>query len=187
MKLKIHDKPGLAAALMSAVALLLWAVFDAPGGPRWIALPFALLYSLLALLCVLGGLVRHMMLQWNVGKTGAVLLVPSAAVLGLLVILTLPSAPSAAGIAAPTFSQVQAIVGQRCLPCHAIHPSDPTFPAAPNGVVFEDPAVLQKFATKIKERVFVTKTMPLVNRTQITEEERAQLAAWVDSGAPIHD
>jgi uncharacterized membrane protein len=144
-------------------------------------------WVLLALLCVLGGLVRHMMLQWNVGKTGAVLLVPSAAVLGLLVILTLPSAPSAAGIAAPTFSQVQAIVGQRCLPCHAIHPSDPTFPAAPNGVVFEDPAVLQKFATKIKERVFVTKTMPLVNRTQITEEERAQLAAWVDSGAPIHD
>ena len=41
------DKPGLAAALMSAVALLLWAVFDAPGGPRWIALPFALFYSLL--------------------------------------------------------------------------------------------------------------------------------------------
>ena len=52
MKLKIHDKPGLAAALMSAVALLLWAVFDAPDGPRWIALPFALLYSLLALLCL---------------------------------------------------------------------------------------------------------------------------------------
>ena len=52
MKLKIHDRPGLAVALMSAVALLLWAVFDAPGGPRWIALPFALFYSLLALLCL---------------------------------------------------------------------------------------------------------------------------------------
>ena len=52
MKLKIHDRPGLAAALMSAVALLLWALFDAPGGPHWIALPFALFYSPLAALCL---------------------------------------------------------------------------------------------------------------------------------------
>ncbi len=52
MKLQIHDKPGLAAALMSAAALLLWGLFDAGGKAGWIALPFALFYSLLAALCL---------------------------------------------------------------------------------------------------------------------------------------
>ena len=28
------------------------------------------------------------------------------------------------------------------------------------------------------------KTMPLMNKTLMTEEERAELAAWVDQGAP---
>lgn len=52
MKLQIHDRPGLAAALISAAALLLWLLFDAAGRAGWIVLPFALFYSLLAALCL---------------------------------------------------------------------------------------------------------------------------------------
>ena len=52
MKLQIHDRPGLAAALMAAAALLLWVLFDTAGEARWIVLPFALVYSLLAALCL---------------------------------------------------------------------------------------------------------------------------------------
>lgn len=52
MKLQIHDRPGLAAALISAAALLLWLLVDAAGRAGWIALPFALFYSLLAALCL---------------------------------------------------------------------------------------------------------------------------------------
>jgi uncharacterized membrane protein len=146
-----------------------------------------LAWVLLVLLCVLGAVTRHMMLQWNYGKTGAAYLVPIGATVALMIYLSAPPAAATVSAAAPSFSRVQAIVGQRCLPCHSAHPSDPTFPAPPNGVTFESADSLHQFAAKIRQRVFVEKTMPLVNRTQITEEERAELAAWVDAGAATHD
>ncbi|MGZ3652689.1 MAG: urate hydroxylase PuuD [Bdellovibrionota bacterium] len=144
-------------------------------------------WILLALLCLLGGITRHMMLQWNYGRTGAVYLIPIGVTALLMVALTSPWEHTANTTTAPKYARVQAIMGQRCLTCHSQHPSDATFPAPPNGVSFEDPATVQKFAAKIKERVFTTKTMPLVNRTNITEEERSEIAAWVDAGAIIHD
>jgi uncharacterized membrane protein len=154
---------------------------------------FALAYGhsaawiLLFLLCVLGATTRHMMLQWNVGKTGAQLLVPIGATAALMVFLSRAPEAATSQASKPSFTKVQAIVGQRCLPCHSQHPSDPTFPVPPNGVTFETADNLQKFAPKIKQRVFIDKTMPLVNRTQITDDERALLAAWVDGGADTHD
>lgn len=83
----------------------------------------------------------------------------------------------------PSFVKVQAIVKERCLACHSAHPTDPTFPAPPNGVTFESPEILKTYAARIRDRVFVSKTMPLVNRTNMTDEERETMNAWVLSGA----
>ena len=48
-----------------------------------------------------------------------------------------------------------------CLSCHAAKPSDPTFPAPPNGVTFESPEILKSYAERIRDQVYVSKTMPL--------------------------
>ncbi len=144
-------------------------------------------WIVLLLLCVLGGLVRHMMLQWNVGKTGAWLLAPILAVLALM--MAIPHLHEKAAMASvgekPDFAQVQAVVKARCLSCHSAKPTDEIFTVAPNGVIFENPEVLRQYADRIRDRVVVTKTMPLVNRTQMTEEERELINAWVLSGADI--
>jgi len=40
-------------------------------------------------------------------------------------------------------------------------------------------------AERINIRAVVTKTMPLANKTVITEEERQLLGAWIAQGAKI--
>lgn len=146
-------------------------------------------WVVLILLCLLGGLVRHMMLQWNYGKTGAWLLAPiSLTVAAMIAIpsLTDRAAASSAG-PKPSFTQVQAIVKERCLSCHSAKPTDATFPVPPNGVTFESPEILKQYADRIRDRVYVSKTMPLVNRTNMTDDERSVMNSWVLSGADIHE
>lgn len=46
------------------------------------------------------------------------------------------------------------------------------FPAAPAGVMFDTPQQVQAFAARIKERAVVNRTMPFVNKTGMSEEER---------------
>lgn len=82
-----------------------------------------------------------------------------------------------------TWPQVKPIIDARCHPCHAAKPTEPMFPAAPNGVMFDLPEQVQRMAPRIKERAVLTKTMPFINKTQMTDEERAVLGQWLDQGA----
>jgi uncharacterized membrane protein len=63
------------------------------------------------------------------------------------------------------FAQVQAIVGQRCTPCHSAHPSDEVFTSAPNGVIFDTPEQIRGYLRQIETRVVTTHNMPLGNKT----------------------
>lgn len=94
-----------------------------------------------------------------------------------------PSTAAYAGLPPVHFAEVQAIVQRRCLTCHSAHPTNPSFPQPPNGVILEDPARLQALAPRILVRAVETKTMPLGNLTGMTEDERRTLGAWVVQGA----
>jgi uncharacterized membrane protein len=76
-------------------------------------------------------------------------------------------------------ASMQSIVEQRCVPCHATHPTQAGFPAAPNGVVLESVDELMRHLPQVKQQV-VTRAMPLGNLTGMTPEERALLLHWVD-------
>ena len=80
---------------------------------------------------------------------------------------------------------MQEIIGNRCLRCHSLHPSDDVFHAAPVGVMFDTPEQIGTMATRIKYRAYDLGNMPFNNKTGITPAERAELAAWVDSGSPL--
>jgi uncharacterized membrane protein len=82
-----------------------------------------------------------------------------------------------------TFADARSIVDRRCAACHSAAPSITDFGAAPGGVSFDDPARIQALATRIRARAVETRTMPLGNRTNMTERERALLARWIDQGA----
>ena len=85
-----------------------------------------------------------------------------------------------------TFARAQEIIGTRCLRCHSEHPGDDIFKSAPNGVMFDTPEEIKTMASKIKYRAYDLANMPFNNKTHITDEERAELAAWVDAGAHIN-
>jgi len=81
------------------------------------------------------------------------------------------------------FADVRSIVDRRCAACHSATPSITDFGAAPGGVSFDDPARIQALAARIRARAVETRTMPLGNRTNMTDRERAILARWIDQGA----
>jgi len=83
------------------------------------------------------------------------------------------------------FTTAQAIVQKHCVTCHSAAPTHAAFSAPPLGAVFDTPAHIQTYAPKINERAVLSTSMPLGNETGMTDEERAQLGAWIKQGAKI--
>lgn len=84
-----------------------------------------------------------------------------------------------------SFAEVNAIIQNRCVTCHSSKPTDETYAAAPNGVMFDTPGDIVKMKEKIMQRVVITKTMPQNNKTGITQKERDQIRCWIDQGAAV--
>lgn len=83
------------------------------------------------------------------------------------------------------FSQVNAIVQERCVSCHSSRPTDNVYTAPPNGVVYDVPNDIIKKKDLIMQRVVVTKTMPQNNKTGMTPEERDIIRCWLEQGASL--
>ncbi len=148
-------------------------------------------WLVLIFLCILGGLVRHYMILLEKKKPGRrAYLIAAVLVFITLVIGTAPELSRASRhdidhSEKVSFAEVKQIIGRRCIGCHSSAPNDSDFSDAPNGVKFDDDAMVQAFAQRIKARTVELKTMPLNNKTNMTDEERARLGAWVDAGALI--
>jgi len=144
-------------------------------------------YGWLILVALMGlaAWTRHFFNLRNQGKV--VWAIPASAALGTLVVIVAAAprqAPPSSQQASVSFSQAQAVISQRCLPCHSAHPTQPGFESAPSGVMFDTPADIVARASQIDEQAVVTKNMPLGNLTSITQPERDLLGAWVHEGAP---
>jgi uncharacterized membrane protein len=107
------------------------------------------------------------------------------AVVGLAGITRIEVKPKIAVDYPVPFARVREIVGARCLRCHSAHPSDDYFKSPPVGIMFDTPGQIGVMAQRIRVRAYELETMPLDNKTQITDQERAELAAWVDHGARL--
>ncbi|SDG64389.1 MULTISPECIES: urate hydroxylase PuuD [unclassified Duganella] len=140
-------------------------------------------WLVLALIMAAGVFIRHFFnlrhkgrVEWRYPAIGVALLAGVAVAIA-------PARPVSATVAAPEFASVKAVVDARCLSCHAAHPTQPGFAAAPLGVAFDTAAEIHQNAEKIYKQVVQTKAMPLANLTNMTDAERAQIAAWYEAGA----
>jgi uncharacterized membrane protein len=145
-------------------------------------------WLVLLLLFVAGAAVRHAMIGRGASSRWA--LVPAGLALAGAMFLSTPKgaaqpAASAAADAVPSFAVVRSVIAQRCLPCHSQYQSDRTFGPAPGGVTFDTPESITRLAERIRVRAVETKTMPLANKTGMTDDERALLARWIQVGAPL--
>jgi uncharacterized membrane protein len=101
-----------------------------------------------------------------------------------------PTAPAQAAAPAqasnaqgPSFEKVHSVIQERCSVCHSAKPTSPLFSAAPGGVMFDTPQQIQQEAARIQAQAVTTQIMPLGNITQMTQQERDLIGAWITQGA----
>jgi uncharacterized membrane protein len=111
--------------------------------------------------------------------------IPASAAVGVIA-LAVAIAPRGVSTtsAGGSFSQTQAMIARRCQPCHSAQPTQPGYPQAPAGVMFDTREQIVGRAQQIYQQAVVTKNMPFGNLTGMTQDERDVLAAWVQQGAP---
>ena len=85
---------------------------------------------------------------------------------------------SSATVRTDADNEVAALVEKHCTSCHASEPTDDIFKVAPLGVKFDNWADIKRYAPQIYQRAAVTKDMPFLNKTGMTEEERQAIASW---------
>jgi uncharacterized membrane protein len=145
----------------------------------------------LLVLIAAGAGVRHMLnvrytfRRWKPALAGTI-----AVSLAVLFLLTRPepasSRPDTADVPAlVTYADARPIIDRRCAACHSQSPAITEFGPAPAGVAFDTPEQMQAMAPRIRVRAVETQTMPLGNRTHMTERERAILKRWLELGAPV--
>jgi uncharacterized membrane protein len=142
-------------------------------------------WAILALISAAGVLIRVFFNRRHKGFNSWPYLVAAAALLVVVGVWTAPHIQPLPPVQGPvTLDRVRSIVGQRCVVCHSKAPTFPGVTQPPAGVVLMSADGVVQNAQRIYQQVVVNRIMPLGNATQMTEQERAVIAAWVRAGAP---
>jgi uncharacterized membrane protein len=139
-------------------------------------------WLVVAAILILGGVIRDYFNSKNAGLSGNRLKWqwPVAGLfVALLMVLTahLPVAVSQDTDVSDV--GVTEIVEVHCAGCHSTSPTDEDFTEAPGGVTFDDLASVRAMADKVYTQAVVSDVMPLGNKTDMSDEERAILGAWL--------
>jgi uncharacterized membrane protein len=140
-------------------------------------------WLVLVALMAIGALARHFFNLRHAGRN--VWWIPATALVGLGVVAFLirpPSNPAvASGGPAVPFAKANAVIRERCVPCHSASPTQPGVGSAPKGIRFDTRAEIEAQAQAIEQQAVVTKAMPLANVTHMTQAERDLLGRWLRS------
>ena len=138
-------------------------------------------WLVLVLVMGAGALIRHFFvarhkalvqgrpLPWGYAIAGCVLL-------GAVIAWLAPAPTTAAASGPVSFTQVRAVVAQRCVMCHNAQ-------LANKGVALDSAEGIEQHAQALYQQAVLQKTMPLNNATLITVAERALLGRWFEAGA----
>ncbi len=148
-------------------------------------------WVVIALILPIGAIVRHYFNAHDSGKHGRALRWqwPAASVLLLILMLFVAWRPDYSDAvqltstketnSAALTEQAFTIVKQRCAVCHSANPTD-FVGAAPGGVEYDTIDLIRQYAPQIRAQSILSHTMPPGNITEMTDEERALLSAWID-------
>jgi len=138
-------------------------------------------WAILAALALIGAWARHFFNLRHRGVYRPMVLISAFIAFCVLVWLMRPQPPAEAADAEAVISDsaALALVKARCGSCHSASPSDQVFTAAPAGVMFDRLDQLLRLKDRIEARAVLTRDMPFMNKTGMTEEERTQLGQWI--------
>jgi len=136
---------------------------------------------LVLMLMMLGGaLIRFFFVSRHKNKPHYPALILGSCLLIAAIFITAPPRPTASSTApmsAPNFTQVKAIIEQRCVACHNAN-------IANKNIRLDSDESIQSQMALIYQQAVVTKIMPMNNATGITEDERRTLEAWFKAHNP---
>ncbi|MFD1694275.1 urate hydroxylase PuuD [Roseibium aestuarii] len=137
-------------------------------------------WLLVALILVIGGMVRHFFNRHEAGDPVARFwwTLPVAAV-GLLAAVIMTAPKDYSGGAAVADATVLQIARAHCAMCHATVPTHEAFEDAPKGIHLETIEDLRRYADLIMVQAVQSDAMPLGNETGMTLEERETLGTWI--------
>jgi uncharacterized membrane protein len=143
-------------------------------------------WLVLVALMAIGAWIRHFFNLRHAGRN--VWWIPLTAALGIAAVAVAirpTGGPGGMAVAAGSVSsaRAEAIVEQRCVPCHSAHPT--RVAAAPLGIELDTAAQIHAQAEAIKRVAVDSQLMPLGNATGMTPAERDELGAWIRAGASI--
>ncbi len=144
-------------------------------------------WAVLAAISLVGMGVRHHFNLKNQGNRKKWILPVAAGAMVALALVSNVTANLGNEIEGPpiAFREIQPIIQKRCASCHSAVPTDDVYTIAPNGVMFDTPKQIQKWADTILQRSVILKNMPLGNKTGITDEERHKIGRWIKWGAKL--
>ena len=136
-------------------------------------------WAVLIALGVVGVLIRHYFNVRHLPGRKMWLAVAAGSGFVIIAILTIPQLGSGrAQLENIEFAQVRQIILERCTVCHSRSPVQPGFQASPGGLMMDTDDEIINLAHRIQIAVAASRSMPLGNVTQMTEDERKLIDAW---------
>jgi uncharacterized membrane protein len=138
-------------------------------------------WILVGLIVVGGGALRHFLVRHEVGDPIDEIAWTIPIIFGALTAalwLTEPAKRIGEGMKVSD-EEALALTHKHCTMCHSANPIKPGFKEPPKGVMLETIEELRRYATQIETQAVRNKSMPLGNETGMTDDERAQLGAWI--------
>jgi len=145
-------------------------------------------WLIVAIVLALGPIIRHFFNERHAGRKSP-WWVWGVATAGMIAIALLSAAGprdiKTSALPAPaTYANVEEIVLSRCSMCHGAEPVWATIVTAPRGILLDDAEHIHRNARLIGRNAAWSSAMPPGNVTEMTGEERTQIAAWLAAGAP---
>ena len=140
-------------------------------------------WLVLGFIMMAGVLIRQYFVLRHSGNANIVLPVIGIVLLLAMVAYLLPSTPEDIQTGSVSDAEIQQVVNARCIACHVKSPTHPGLVNAPLGLILESIEQIKQNAVKIATSV-QTRYMPIGNLTQMTDQERALIAAWYAQTLP---
>ena len=149
-------------------------------------------WLILALISVIGALVRHYFNLRNKKQYKPWILPVAAIGIVLLIFYTaLPKIISnqnndVLSNEKISFIEINNIIKYRCSVCHAKNPTAEGIDSPPKGIVFDSAEDILNNLSIIQSQAIDSDVMPPGNMTGITQQERDKLLLWIQQGADIN-
>ena len=140
-------------------------------------------YGWVVLIAVVGILVmiRHYFNLRGVGQAKNSLIAIIAISVFALIYALAPSQVKVQSQEVVGIAEAQVIIEKHCVSCHAAEPSNKAFAIAPKGIMLDTKEKINTHKDQIYRQAVLSKAMPIVNSTNMTDQEREQLGVWIEA------